>query len=154
MEKSIVWKNVTFPLFEVELQTTRVIQSSTHPTYLRLIDLNVRDHEYGRYEWIWVISPPLPAGTTTIMQDGAQLKVDGGAWAKNTFYTVTCTVKHKLLPQLFTFVNSTSFQVQEPPYGGVVSTYPGKGYIGDKVTLYVYQWETPNPPLKYMVFET
>jgi len=25
MEKSIVWKNVTFPLFEVELQTTRVI---------------------------------------------------------------------------------------------------------------------------------
>lgn len=63
-------------------------------------------------------------------------------------------MKHKLLPEIFTFTNSTSFNTSAPPSGGVVSGDPLEGVLGEKATLYVYAWETPNPPLNYLVFET
>lgn len=90
----------------------------------------------------------------TVLQEGKQLRVEGGFWQKNTDYKCTVTIAHKLLPQIFTFDNSTSFKTEEPPYGGTVSTFPGKGYLGDDIILYVFGWETPNDPVHYLVFET
>jgi len=119
-----------------------------------LINLNLNKTQMTEYNWKWEFTPAIAADAQTIQQGGSYLSVKGGSWAKNTRYVVTATVSHKKLPQFFTFSNTTSFKTQEPPYGGVVSTSANSGYINDTITLYVYQWKTPNPPLNYLVFET
>lgn len=131
-----------------------MLVSSTYPTFFRLQNLNLGDNELPDYEITWSISPDVVEEAKSVLQDNKQLRIEGGNWQPNTEYTCTATISHKLLPQLFTFQNSTSFKLDQAPYGGVVSTYPSEGYVNDKITLYVYSWETPNDPVHYLVFET
>jgi len=128
--------------------------SSKNPIFFRMRDLNITDDKLDDYNIVWTVTPALPDGATLTLQEGKQLRVAGGNWAKNTNYTTSVTMSHKLLPQLFTTVNSTSFRTFEPPYGGVVSTYPTEAYLGDEITLYCYSWESPNEPAYYLAYET
>lgn len=47
-------------------------------------DLNITDDKLDLYDIVWTVTPPLPAGATSILQQGKQLRVEGGNWAKNT----------------------------------------------------------------------
>lgn len=82
------------------------------------------------------------------------MKISAGFWQTNTDYSVSCTVTHKVLPEIFTHSNSTSFNTSSPPYGGRVETTPEKAYPGESMTFNITGWQSPNPPLNYLLFNT
>lgn len=128
------------PQFSVDLQTALVLTSSIQPTYLRLLDLSIAESEYPNYNFEWTITPELPADAYNLTLGGTQIKIESGFWQSNTDYSVSCTVTHKTLPEIFTFTNSTAFNTSSPPYGGSIVANPDAAYVGDMVTIDIVGW--------------